>query len=154
MHNVDLAKTHYLDKHDHNETRVTLRKEGIYKKEELLDIYKNIMQKKNHVKNLFQIIFENDACIKCGIKGDRKLTRNSPCHIKVQIRHDKDENENDLIEEKSTLNTGRKHTGRIVTVRDEGWKIAKDIVGAIPIISIFQFIPDIGSETDMVLLWR
>jgi hypothetical protein len=75
-----------------NEDEEKLHKYGIYKKEELSGIYKNIMKKKHHAENPVRIIFENDTCVKCGIKGDRRLVKNSPCHTKEKQRHDKDEN--------------------------------------------------------------
>ncbi len=138
---LDLAKTHLMAVKLYNS------------QEELLGIYKNIMQEKHHAENPVRIVFGDDMCVKCGIKGDRRLVRNSPCHTKEKQRHDKDENDNDLIEEYK-VHTGRyRHTGSFITVQDQGWKIADDIVGAIPVVNLFKFIPEIGIAATQRQKW-
>src|SRR6185369_14655950 len=65
-----------------------LHEQGIYKKEELLDVYKKMIKEKRHAENPIKITFKNVRCVKCGMETDVRLAERYPCHTeKVNHKH-------------------------------------------------------------------
>ncbi|CAH1763163.1 16272_t:CDS:2, partial [Entrophospora sp. SA101] len=91
-----LAKTSFIHVYLYDrlsKTRVSrfntkeLHEQGIYKKEELLDVYKKIIQEKYHAENPIKITFKNARCVKCGKEIDIRFADKYPCHTEVIHKH-------------------------------------------------------------------
>nr|CAG8621789.1 3673_t:CDS:2 [Entrophospora candida] len=90
-----LAKTSFIHVYLHDrlsEYRVKpftpeeLHEQGIYKKEELLNVYKKMIQEKHHAENPIKVTFKDAKCVKCGKETDIRLAEKYPCHTK-EINH-------------------------------------------------------------------
>ncbi|CAJ0752436.1 13070_t:CDS:2 [Entrophospora sp. SA101] len=90
-----LAKTSFIHVYLHDrlsEYRVKpftpeeLHEQGIYKKEELFNVYKKMIQEKHHAENPIKVTFKDAKCVKCGKETDIRLAEKYPCHTK-EINH-------------------------------------------------------------------
>ncbi|CAG8576726.1 8551_t:CDS:2, partial [Ambispora leptoticha] len=131
--NADITKIHMMPVYLYEAVNPEEKSEyenikGIYKKEELLNVYENIIKEKKHKHHPIQIVFNDATCIKCGIKTDLRLKDKYPCHTKVKHKHD---------EKIETIDNSRyEHPGYLETEYDSGWEAADAVIGDIPFINL------------------
>ncbi|CAG8769334.1 32856_t:CDS:1, partial [Racocetra persica] len=120
---------------------------GIYKdKNKIRDKYKEIIQKNHHKDHPVQIVFDDEMCIKCGKKTDKRLSGRFPCHTSESLEH------GDI--EEYNYNTIYRHTGQLITVQDHGWDKADRIVRQVPLFGLFGgIITGIGKEATQRTEW-
>ncbi|CAG8563821.1 11104_t:CDS:2, partial [Ambispora leptoticha] len=132
--NADITKIHMMPVYLYEEVNPEEKSEcenikGIYKKEELLNVYENIIKEKKHKHHPIRIVFNDATCIKCGIKIDLRLKDKYPCHTKVKHQH---------YEKIETIdNTRYEHPGYLETKYDPRLESADAVFGAFPFIDLF-----------------
>ncbi|CAG8480041.1 8764_t:CDS:2 [Ambispora leptoticha] len=93
-----------------------LRELGIYKEEELRNMYKKIIKEKRHKDHPIRIVFNDEICTKCGLRTDRRFAGKFPCHTKETI-----------IRDAEPRYTEHYHNGVLETEYDKEWEILWEI---------------------------
>ncbi|CAG8726730.1 3220_t:CDS:2, partial [Gigaspora rosea] len=88
-----------------------------------------IMRANRHADHPVQIIFNDETCIKCGKKIDKRLSGRFPCHTNKKFEHGNTETYN--------YNTIYTHPGRLIIVQTQpGWEKAGRFFKSVPLFGL------------------